>query len=298
VVVVGAPAVCFVIAGCGGASRDGATAAQPVTAVSAQSAPSAPSAPSAAVQTVPTLPAAPSSPPRPAAGGPGRAGRPLTLHGKTVVIDPGHNGGNASDPRAINRLVPAGGFEKPCDTTGTETLSGYTEASFNLDVSRRLAHLLRHEGAHVVLTRTDNSGVGPCVNDRAAIGNRAHADAAISIHADSFDSSGHGFHVIEPALVAGYTERIVGPSATLGRILRDAMAASSGLSVSNYLGHDGIDVRGDLGGLNLSHVPKVFLENGNMQNPHDAGLQVSSAWRQRLAGVIERVLRKFLTGAG
>jgi N-acetylmuramoyl-L-alanine amidase len=214
------------------------------------------------------------------------------------VIDPGHNGGNADDPAAINRLVPAGGFKKPCDTTGTATLDGYSEAEFNLDVSRRLAAILRRQGAHVVLTRSDDAGVGPCVNERAAIGNRAHADAAISIHADSFAASGHGFHVIEPQLVPGYNDAIVAPSAQLGQMLRDAMAARSGLSPSNYRGRDGIDVRADLGGLNLSEVPKVFLENGNMQNPHDAALQTDARWRQRLAGVIAGALRRFVRSVG
>ncbi len=213
-----------------------------------------------------------------------------------MAIDPGHNGGNAAAPDAINRLVPAGGFMKACDTTGTSTDAGYSEAAFNFDVGLRLAAILRREGARVVLTRSTNDGVGPCVNERAAIGNRAHADAAISIHADGYLPSGQGFHVIEPALVAGYNDAIVAPSARLGGILRDEMAAGSGLVPSTYLGRDGIDVRGDLGGLNLSTVPKVFLESGNMRNPHDAGLQTDPAWRERLAHVIAAALTLYLTG--
>ena len=49
------------------------------------------------------------------------------LAGKTIVIDPGHDGGNYAHPREINRLVDAGTLLKPCDTTGAETVSGYTE---------------------------------------------------------------------------------------------------------------------------------------------------------------------------
>jgi N-acetylmuramoyl-L-alanine amidase len=216
------------------------------------------------------------------------------LTGKVVAVDPGHDGGNGSHPDLINRQVPAGGFSKACDTAGTATLNGYTEAEFNFDVALRLAAILRHEGARAVLTRSSNTGVGPCVNERAAIGNRAHADAAISIHADSFAPSGHGFHVIEPGPVPGFNEAIVAPSSQLGAILRDQMAQMSGLTPSNYLGHDGIDVRTDLGGLNLSKVPKVFLENGNMQNPHDAALQTDAAWRERLAHVIADALTRYL----
>ena len=223
-----------------------------------------------------------------------RAGTVGILTGKVVAVDPGHDGGNGSHPDLINRSVPAGGFSKACDTAGTATLSGYTEAEFNFDVALRLAAILRHEGARVVLTRSSNNGVGPCVNERAAIGNRAHADAAISIHADSFAPSGHGFHVIEPGPVPGFNEAIVAPSSQLGAILRDQMAQMSGLTPSNYLGHDGIDVRTDLGGLNLSKIPKVFLENGNMQNPHDAALQTDAAWRERLAHVIADALTRYL----
>src|SRR5437867_10679771 len=84
------------------------------------------------------------------------------LAGKTIVIDPGHDGGNYAHPREINRLVDAGTLLKPCDTTGAETVSGYTEAAYNLDVALRLRAVLRAAGARVVLTRTTNSGWGPC----------------------------------------------------------------------------------------------------------------------------------------
>ena len=69
----------------------------------------------------------------------GRAGtQPLPLAGRTILVDPGHNGGNATHPAAINRLVPAGGFRKACDTTGTATNDGrLTEAAFTFDVARR-----------------------------------------------------------------------------------------------------------------------------------------------------------------
>src|SRR5206468_11421385 len=128
------------------------------------------------------------------------------LAGKVIAIDPGHNGGNASHPNEINRQVDAGGFQKSCDTTGTATNAGYAEAAYTFDVATRLAAGLRAAGATVVLTRDSNTGVGPCIDERAAVGNRAQADAAVSVHADGGPSGGRGFHVIEPALVKGYTE--------------------------------------------------------------------------------------------
>ena len=144
---------------------------------SAGASPPGTSAPGTQASSVPTTTRAPG----PATTAPG-AGRPLS--GRTIVIDPGHNGGNAGHPAEINRLVDAVTLRKPCDTVGAETASGYGEAAFNLDVSLRLRALLELAGAKVVMTRSDNNGVGPCITERAAIGNATHADAAISIHAD------------------------------------------------------------------------------------------------------------------
>ena len=216
------------------------------------------------------------------------------LQGAIIAVDPGHNGANGSHPSEINRQVDAGGFQKACDTTGTATASGYTEAAYTFDVATRLAAVLRAAGATVVLTRTDNNGVGPCIDERAAIGNRANADVAISIHADGGPSGGRGFHVIEPALVKGYTEPIVEPSARLGAAVRASYASGTGMPPSTYVGHDGITVRGDLGGLNRSHVPKVFIETGNMRNATDAALLTSAGFRQQAAEAIAAGLSDFL----
>jgi N-acetylmuramoyl-L-alanine amidase len=208
---------------------------------------------------------------------------PAALQGKVIVIDPGHNGGNAAHPAEVNRLVNVITERKPCDTTGTETRKGYAEHAFTWDVSNRLAKLLKAQGAKVVLTRGSDSGVGPCVTRRAAIGNDHKADAALSVHADGARTSGHGFHIIEPSPVKGHNEEIVPNSHKLGLALRDAYRKGTGIPYSNYLGKKAMDVRDDLGGLNLSKRPKVFIECGNMQNPGDAAKLSDSEFRQRIA---------------
>src|SRR3954451_7018807 len=138
----------------------------------------------------------------------------LPLAGKTVAIDPGHAGGNAAHAAQIARLVDAGTLRKACDTVGTSTNDGYAEHAYNLDVSLRLARALRAQGARVVLTRTTNTGWGPCITRRAAIGNAAHADAAISIHADGGPAGGRGFYVIYPPST-GLTDDIAARSRRL-----------------------------------------------------------------------------------
>jgi N-acetylmuramoyl-L-alanine amidase len=219
------------------------------------------------------------------------------LRGRTVAIDPGHNGGNHLHLEEINRLVDAGTLEKPCDTTGTQTAGGYTEAEYNLDVALRLARLLREAGARVVLTRRGDSGWGPCITERAAIGNEAGAEAAISIHADGGPVSGRGFHVIYPPSIPGLTDDIASSSRRLALILRAAFRSGTGMPYATYIGQEGLDVRSDLGGLNLSDVPKVFVETGNMRNPTDSALLVTPRFRQREARALAQGLIRFLKTA-
>jgi N-acetylmuramoyl-L-alanine amidase len=218
------------------------------------------------------------------------------LQNRVIAIDPGHNGFNWAHPREINRQVNAGTLWKACDTTGTQTPSGYREAAFTLDVALRLRATLRAAGARVVLTRTSNAGWGPCITERAAIGNRADADAAISIHADGGPPSGRGFHVIYPPQIAGLTDDIAASSRRLALDVRAAYRAGTGLPYATYLGRDGIDVRSDLGGLNLSDVPKVLIETGNMRNASDARRLESPAFRERIARALAAGLARFLAG--
>ncbi|MGW7468364.1 N-acetylmuramoyl-L-alanine amidase [Streptomyces xantholiticus] len=209
------------------------------------------------------------------------------LSGKVVVVDPGHNPGNFSHTREINKQVDIGTNRKECDTTGTATDAGYREADFTLDVSRRLRTLLEKQGAKVEFTQDADRPFGPCVDERARFGNEARADAVVSIHADGSAVGNRGFHVILPARVragAADTSQIVGPSRELGERIAGKFLRATGSSPSNYVGGGtGLDVRDDLGGLNLSTVPKVFIECGNMRDPEDVALLTSPSWRQKAA---------------
>ncbi|MGN0118973.1 MAG: N-acetylmuramoyl-L-alanine amidase [Streptomyces albidoflavus] len=210
------------------------------------------------------------------------------LAGKTVVVDPGHNPGNRNHTAEINRQVDVGTHRKECDTTGTSTNDGYAEAEFTLDVAHRLRDLLEERGATVKLTQDGDRPFGPCVDERARIGNEAKADAVVSVHADGSTAAGHrGFHVILPAAVHGGgadTRPIVADSRRLGERIAGKLVQRTGSAPSNYIGGGtGLDVRDDLGGLNLSTVPKVFVECGNMRDAQDAALLKDADWRQRAA---------------
>ena len=218
-----------------------------------------------------------------------------TVRGRTIAIDPGHNGANYADTAEISRPIFIGTQSRACDTTGTQTNDGYTESAYNFDVAVRLRDILQAAGAHVVMSRTSNDGWGPCIDERAAFANRAHADVAISIHADGGPASGRGFHVNMPALVPGYTDDIYARSHTLGVDIRDAFTAT-GMPTSTYFGSAGLVERSDLGGLNLSDVPKVLVETGNMRNATDAALLEDPGFRQRdaqaLAAGLARTSRR------
>lgn len=226
------------------------------------------------------------------------AARSGPLSGKVVVLDPGHNNGNRLHTAEINAQVDVGNGRKECDTTGTATNAGYAEGSFTLDVARRARDLLTAQGARVALTQDGDRPWGPCVDERARIGNAAKADAVVSVHADGAGAGQRGFHVILPAAVhAGNadTRAVTAPSRELGERLAGAFVRETGSAPSNYIGGGtGIDVRSDLGGLNLTRVPKVFIECGNMRDPKDAALVTSAAWRQKAASGIAEGISSFL----
>ena len=213
------------------------------------------------------------------------------LDGMTVAIDPGHNGGNAAHPEIINRLVPDGRGMKACDTTGTATDSGFPESTFTFAVANKLAELLRQRGATVILTRSNNSSVGPCVNQRATIGNGA--DVALSIHGDGGPVDGRGFTVLTPTGV-GPSMVMTKEAHRLAGIVRNHLE-NAYFYPSTYLGVQGIQPRSDLAGLNLSTTPKIFVECANMKNADDARDMQDPAWRDRLAGTLADAVAVFLT---
>ena len=210
-----------------------------------------------------------------------------------VGIDPGHNGLNYTDPTFLSQQVFNGRTQEDCDTTGTETASGYTEAQFNFNVAQYLTTDLQAEGAQVVLTRTTNSGVGPCVDRRAEILNAAHAKVAIDIHADGGPTTGRGFAVLEP-VADGPNDGVITPSQNFGNDVIASFKSTTGMPISTYDGTNGIAYRDDLAGLNLTTVPKVLIECGNMQNATDASMLESSTWQQTAAQALAAAITTFL----
>lgn len=88
------------------------------------------------------------------------------LKGQVIVVDPGHGGKDVGAPAVMGPPAQPP-FEK----------------EIVLDIGRRLARLLKAEGAQVTMTRSDDTFI--TLQERAAIANRLQADAFISIHCNS-----------------------------------------------------------------------------------------------------------------
>jgi N-acetylmuramoyl-L-alanine amidase len=147
----------------------------------------------------------------------------------------------------------------------------------------------------VVLTRHNNDGLGPCVNTRSRILNRAHANVSIDIHADYGPASGRGFSILEP-VADGPNNKVIKSSTRLGRDVHAAMLGHTPIRVSDYYGHNGYVLRDDLAGLNLTTQPKVLIECGNMNNAADARLLVRPDIQRDIARALAAAIVKFLTG--
>ena len=233
----------------------------------------------------------------PTAGGP--------LNAKVVVVDPGHQGG--FNPGILNRRVatPFGPFM--CAAAGSETADrSVTEHALNWQVANKLADVLRAKGATVILTRPDDSGVGPCNIDRARIANEAHADLLISVHTDgqapgrSGIADPQGFHVQLDTLIGGDKP----DPALLQRSLAAAenvvrnMVSLTDEPVSNYVPRKPKAVwqrSGDLMVLaGLTATPGVLIEMGNLKDATDLARITNPTHQDAMAIALETAIEDTL----
>ncbi|MFE3054295.1 N-acetylmuramoyl-L-alanine amidase [Nocardia sp. NPDC059239] len=223
---------------------------------------------------------------------------PQKLAGKTIFLDPGHQGDNHTQDE--NKQVSDGrGGTKACQTTGMTSLHGIAEHTINWNVAQLVRTSLEGLGAHVVMSRPDDTGWGGCIDDRAKAANASGADIALSIHADSGPADGHGFHLIVPALPvadAKVNEVQGGAGLTASKAMRDTYV-QSGYQVATYNGAvDGLQTRSDIAGPALTTVPDVFLEMGNGANAEDAQQLESPEGQLKHAVTITTGIASYLLG--
>lgn len=240
----------------------------------------APSAiPSATATAAPTPTPSPTPTPTPAP-----TPTPLPLEGAVICVDPGHCVTPETGKGHRELVSPLSDETKPLYTTGTAG-ANMTEEKLNLSVGLQLRDALEALGAQVVMTR-EVSEITISGIERCEIAHAAGADVAVRIHADgSTDPSVHGVSVLIPAGDLLGTPSIVAPSARLGELMVNAVAAQTG---ANNLG---TIPRTDMTGFNFSEIPTVLIEMGFMTNAQeDANLERSDYQAQIVDGMVQAIL--------
>ena len=214
---------------------------------------------------------------------------PANIAGMIVFLDPGHNGSNDA---SIGKQVPTGrGGTKNCQESGTSTDDGYPEHTFTWDTTLRIRQELTALGVRTAMSRGNDTALGPCVDERAAMANALQPNAIVSIHGDGGPATGRGFHVLYSSPPLNQTQ--AGPSVQFAQTMRDQLAAS-GFVPSTYTGSNGLDPRSDIAGLNLAQYPSILVELGNMKNPVDSGLMKTPEGQQKYADAVVRGIAGFL----
>ncbi|GJF07986.1 N-acetylmuramoyl-L-alanine amidase [Mycolicibacterium cyprinidarum] len=216
---------------------------------------------------------------------------PNNVAGKIVFLDPGHNGSNDA---SISRQVPTGrGGTKDCQASGTATADGtLPEHTFAWDTTLRIRQALTALGVRTAMSRGDDTGLGPCVDERAAMANAIRPNAVVSIHGDGGPATGRGFHVLYSAPPLNAAQ--AGPSVQFAQTMRDSLAGS-GIPPATYVGSSGLNPRADIAGLNLAQYPSILVELGNMKNPADSALMTTPEGRQKYAEAVVRGIVAFLS---
>jgi N-acetylmuramoyl-L-alanine amidase len=201
--------------------------------------------------------------------------RNVPLHGRVVVIDPGHGG----------------------DQRGTKSVVGNQfEKDYTLDWAKRLQTLLATNGWKVYLTRTNDIDVP--LHERVAIADRVNADLFVSLHFNSGGSasaeSGIETYCMTPYGMPANLTRNYGddpfynwPNNAFDREnFTWAMRLHRSMMSSTSAQDRGVRRARFMAVLRTQHRPAVLIEGGYLSNRHEATLISSPEYRQKLAQAV------------
>lgn len=203
----------------------------------------------------------------------------------TVVIDAGHQkrGDSSLEP------VGPGASERKAKVAGGArgVATRNPEGEITLAIAKRLRTELESRGIKVIMVRTKQD-VNIANSKRAKIANEANADVFIRLHCDgSGSSSTYGLSTLIPGKNQ-WTGPIVTESKKAGRLVHDAVIASTGAN------DRGLKSRTDLSGFNWSKVPTVLVEMGFMSNPAEDRKLATEAYQKKLAAGMASGVVKYL----
>ncbi len=185
------------------------------------------------------------------------------LHGKHIVLDPGHGG---DDP----------GW----------TVGDVRAADLTYDIAERLRSRMATTGMRVSLTRGPEQN--PTAEERAGYANRVGADLLLSLHIDGSTSpQACGVATFHFGTDSGATSTV---GETLAQLVQRELVARTGFADCR-VHHRPWDV------LRLTVMPAIQVEIGYLSNPEERQLLLSDDFRNRLAdGILVAVKRLYLDG--
>ncbi len=191
-----------------------------------------------------------------------------TLRQKIVVIDPGHGG---SQPGARGK-------------EGNRTIY---EKDITLAIGLKVAERLAKQGASVIMTRAEDTGIG--LYERTTIANGAGAHFFISIHCDSNTrpNSASGTTV--------YYHRDDPDSRALGQAILNEIVKVSGLPSKGVRSDTTLYASG-LAVLRTSQMPAVLIEVGYLNHAYDRKKLLNPRFQDAIADAIVRGLKAYVEG--
>lgn len=192
-----------------------------------------------------------------------------------VAIDPGHQARGNSEREPVG---PGATETKAKVSSGTQgRFTGVPEYQVTLAVSLQLRDELVKRGYTVVLTRETND-VNISNSQRAAVANKAHADAFVRIHCDGSDNpSVNGAFTICPTPANPYPVRQL---YTQCRSLADEVL--NGLVAATVSQKRNVWETDTMSGLNWCEVPSIIVEMGYMTNKAEDYALVSPEYQAKL----------------
>ncbi|GGH87290.1 N-acetylmuramoyl-L-alanine amidase [Pullulanibacillus pueri] len=178
-----------------------------------------------------------------------------TLSGKTIVLDPGHGGKD----------------------NGTTSINGVHEKQLTLETANKVAAKLKAAGAHVILTRTNDTYIP--LQKRTEISHEDHADAFISLH----------YNYSQYPYVKGLQNFYYNQSrdGALASALHDALIKETGLS-------DRGDGYNNLYVLRNNSQPSTLIELGFLSNKTEETVVENDTFREKVAqGIYQGLLNYF-----
>ncbi|GAB6158335.1 hypothetical protein JCM39194_15350 [Desulfotomaculum varum] len=189
------------------------------------------------------------------------------LAGKNIFLDAGH-----------------GGYDN-----GASGNNGLKEKDVNLDITMKVADILRQQGANVFLSRSEDIYVD--LYERTRLANELSADIFVSIHSNANTNAAIGgtstYYYAPATMPALYDQRDD----------RRRLAEDVQRELVSALGRRDIGVlQANFAVLRTSLMPSILIETAFISNAEEEALLAAPDFRQRAAEAIARGISSYFSG--